>query len=380
MTRVLIDALSARQGGGQTYIINLLQALPAEAGLEVLVAAPTSLPLPDARPEIRRLEVHWPVTNPLLRGIWQRWILRRVLRRMKADVLFVPGGVVLTRVPPGCRLVTMFRNMIPFDMAQRARYPLGYQRLRNWILAPAMLQSMVRSNLVIFLSEYARQVVEALVPGRIHAGVVIPHGVNEAFRGIPGAPLPRPSWLPAGPYLLYVSTLDFYKAQLEVVRGFALVRQRRNGPERLVLIGPENPRYGRLVRDEIARLGLEDQVIVAGNVPYRELPAVYQNAVINLFASESENCPNILLEALASGRPVLSSCMPPMPEFGGDAALYFDPRSPEALAKCVLSVLDDPRLLAELSVRATARALRYRWSESGRRTWEAIAAVARCAS
>jgi glycosyltransferase involved in cell wall biosynthesis len=380
VTRVLIDALSARQGGGQTYIINLLQALPAEAGLEVLVAAPTSLPLPDARPEIRRLEVHWPVTNPLLRGIWQRWILRRVLRRMKADVLFVPGGVVLTRVPPGCRLVTMFRNMIPFDMAQRARYPLGYQRLRNWILAPAMLQSMVRSNLVIFLSEYARQVVEALVPGRIHAGVVIPHGVNEAFRGIPGAPLPRPSWLPAGPYLLYVSTLDFYKAQLEVVRGFALVRQRRNGPERLVLIGPENPRYGRLVRDEIARLGLEDQVIVAGNVPYRELPAVYQNAVINLFASESENCPNILLEALASGRPVLSSCMPPMPEFGGDAALYFDPRSPEALAKCVLSVLDDPRLLAELSVRATARALRYRWSESGRRTWEAIAAVARCAS
>jgi glycosyltransferase involved in cell wall biosynthesis len=378
--RVLIDALSARQGGGQTYLMNLFRALPVDAGFEVLVAAPTTLPLPDGQPAVRRLRIRWPVTNPILRGIWQRWILPHALRRFKIDVLFVPGGVVWTHVPRRCRLVTMFRNMIPFDMVQRARYPLGYQRLRNWVLERIMLQSMIRADLVIFVSEHARQVIEARAPRQVRAGVVIPHGVNDAFRMIPGALLPRPTGLPPGPYLLYVSTLDYYKAQVEVVRGFALARKQRHGPEKLVLVGAENPQYGRLVRREIALLGLQNDVIVMGQVPYNELPAFYQHAAINLFASESENCPNILLEALASGRPVLSSNIPPMPEFGGDAALYFDPRSPEDLAQCLLTAFDDRRLMADLAKRATARARRYQWNDSGRRTWEAITAPASCVS
>jgi glycosyltransferase involved in cell wall biosynthesis len=107
-------------------------------------------------------------------------------------------------------------------------------------------------------------------------------------------------------------------------------------------------------------------------VPYKELAALYQNARVIIFASESENCPNIPLAALAAWRPVLYSSIPPMPEFGGDALLYFDPSYPEALAQLLVSVLNDPARLEVLGERAAHRVFDYEWMESTTRTWNAI--------
>ena len=205
--------------------------------------------------------------------------------------------------------------------------------------------------------------------------MVLPHGVADTFRARPGAPLLRPAWIPAGPYLLYVSTLDFYKAQLEVIRGYDLMRQRRVTPERLLLAGPENPVYGKLVREEIARRGLTDRVLILGSLPYHDLPALYQNAKVIIFASESENCPNILLESLAAARPIVCSNRPPMPEFGEDAVLYFDPASPKDLAQKLIGIIDDEAERARLGSRGAELAKRYDWKVTGQATWEALRAL-----
>jgi glycosyltransferase involved in cell wall biosynthesis len=271
----------------------------------------------------------------------------------------------------------MFRNMIPFDRVQRKRYPLGYMRVRIWLLERVMLRSMLRADVVIFVSDFARRVIEQRVPECIKRAVVIPHGVGPEFR-VGSVRAQRPGWLPAGDYLLYVSTFDVYKAQLEVVRGFSLLKARRGGTERLVLVGSErqNPNYSSKVRAEIMRLGLEKDVNIVGLVPYQELPGVYQNALINIFAAESENCPNILLEAMAAGRPVVSSNFSPMPEFGGDAVVYFNPQEPQDFADKVGKILDDPSVLRAFGQRAAERALRYDWEAAAATTWQTIFGVA----
>jgi len=102
------------------------------------------------------------------------------------------------------------------------------------------------------------------------------------------------------------------------------------------------------------------------------MPAVYQHALLNIFASQCENCPNILLEALAAGRPVVVSNRPPMPEFAGDAAVYFDPQSPNELADVLASVLDDSAAMADLSAKAEKRAFLYDWKSTAMATWKAI--------
>lgn len=371
---ILINAISARQGGGQTYLKNLLGCpLPSEVKAIYMLLSDNLTLNTSPSATIERLYTRVPVRNPFVRAAWERFFLPGLLRRLKVDVLFCPGGVVSTRPPKGCRVVTMFRNMIPFDMAQRRRMPLGYARFRNWLLERVMLQSMMRADLVIFISTFAKTLIERRSNGALGQTAVIPHGVNQRFlvnQNMRAAPLPPR--LPKGGYFLYVSTLDFYKAQLEVVRGYAMSRKKAGFSEKLVLAGPENPAYGMLVRQEIQQLGLDDSVIVAGSIPYEDLPAVYQNATVNIFASESENCPNILLEALAAGRPIICSSRPPMPEFGGDAVAYFDPSSPEDFASCLLGVLSDAATMQSLAAAARCRALQYDWSVSAERTWSAI--------
>jgi glycosyltransferase involved in cell wall biosynthesis len=367
--RIVVNALSAREGGGQTYVINLLQSFPERFAAEIFILAPDSLALPLSKKNFTKIQVKWPVENPFTRAIWEWLYLPKLLTRLDADVLFCPGGIIGGRVPESCKTVTMFRNMIPFNLMQRQRYGLGYTRVRNWLLECALSRSMAKADRVICISEFARRVIEQKVSGLPGKTIVIPHGINPIFRE---NHQPRPAWLPVGDYILYVSILDVYKAQLEVVRAFALLKARRPTSEKLVLTGPERSNYARKVRDEIDRLGLRDDVVLTGPVSHNDLPALYRHALINIFASECENCPNIMLEALASGRPLLASCREPMPEFGGDAAIYFDPSSPNELAAELVSVIDDPDRQREMSYRARERSLLYDWEQTARTTWDFI--------
>jgi len=113
-------------------------------------------------------------------------------------------------------------------------------------------------------------------------------------------------------------------------------------------------------------------VVIPGNRPYAELPAANHHALVTVFASEAENCPNVLLEAMASGKPILCSNRPPMPEFGGDAVWYFDPANVEQLAMQLLRLLREPDSCAALGAHAAERSRRYDWDETARRTWAAL--------
>ena len=258
--RILVNAMSARQGGGQTYLRNLFAHLPGEApdgsAVEVFLVAPAALHELAAPGRIEYLPVSPLAENPFARAPWERFVLPRLVRRLSADILFSPGGTTTLRPPAPCRSVTMFRNMIPFDMAQRRRYPPGYQRVRNWLLERIMLDAMTGADLVIFISDYARQVVEARAGGPMRASVVIPHGVSDRFR-VGTQPLPAPGWVPQEGYFLYVSTLDFYKNQLEVMRGFLQAKAAVGFAEKLLIVGPGNPVYVSLLRKEIAERGAQ---------------------------------------------------------------------------------------------------------------------------
>lgn len=367
--KIVINAYSARLGGGQTYLKNLLTRFAHNPEIEVSIFAPASLALPDS-PNIRRVHSRWPTTNPLLRAAWERILLPRFLRREGADVLFCPGGVVATRTPHGCKVVTMFRNMIPFDQDLMAKMPWGLQRLRNIILRRVLLKSMASANLTIFISDHARSVIERLV--RIPNPVTIPHGISPVFRA--GAAT-RPTAAPRGKYLLYVSRFDLYKHHMEVVRAFHALPAHLTNDVSLVLLGESDMPQADVVRALISQLQLQDKVLIGGAVPYESLPAWYANAHAILFASSCENCPNILLESMASGRPVLSSNVMPMPEFGGDGIAYFSPFDPDDIGATLARVLGDAGYAEQVGHAALQMSKRYDWELTAKSTLAAILAL-----
>ena len=371
--KIIINALSARQGGGQTYIKHLLENFPKNGNSEAVVVVPKSLKLQIDTFNIKKLNTLEIVgSNPIARMLWEILILPKIIRNTGADVLFCPGGSINGNIPKNCKIVTTFQNMLPFDQAQSKKYPFGYARFRNWYLHKKLLKSMVKSDLVIFISKYAKSIIENDYGLKLKNSVVIPHGISPIFKRNVELELLRPSWLPNSEYLLYVSIFDVYKAQLEVIKAYDLFKKCEKTDLKLVLIGSDHGLYGQRARKLIKELKLERDVLVAGEVLHNELPAIYQNALINIFASETENCPFILLEALASGRPLLASNCQPMPEFGGDAVLYFSPQSPNELSRLIAKVSSSKVLINKLSQKSLERSSLYNWENSATRTWRSI--------
>ena len=81
----------------------------------------------------------------------------------------------------------------------------------------------------------------------------------------------------------------------------------------------------------VIRLKLENKVLIYHSLEREKLRNLYQNTHLFVFASLIENSPNILLEAMKSGSPILSTNLQPMPEFCGDSAEYFDGKNIDEL-------------------------------------------------
>ncbi|ENB9665924.1 glycosyltransferase family 4 protein [Pseudomonas putida] len=366
--KIVINAFSARLGGGQTYLINLLKYIPLDEDLSIIVLAPADLKLPE-HPAISRYAPPYSLNNPLVRTVWEKYLLPDYLRKVKADVLFCPGGVVATKAPVGCKVVTMFRNMIPFDKRVLGYIPFGLQRIRCWLLYHAMLRSMSRADLTIFISDFARGVIEKLTT--IPNAVTIPHGIGEVFRTFEKR-LPRPGRLPTESYMLYVSRFDVYKHHYEVVSAYAKLPAEYRERYYLVLIGESDMPGADRVHELIKNLGLSERIIIMGAVPYDELPSYYHHAELALFASSCENCPNIMLEALGAGRPVLSSNVMPMPEFGAQAAEYFSPFDADDISRAMSTVLSDADYARRLAEAAALQCQKFDWSKTAASTWAEI--------
>ena len=369
--KIVINAFSARMGGGKTYLANLLSNLPDDPHLSIDLFASSSFGA-EADARVRRVATRWPMANPLLRALWERFALPAYLRRVNADILFCPGGVVGTHAPAGCKTVTMFRNMLPFDIEARRRLPFGLQRLRNWLLNRVLLESMSRADLTIFISEFGRKLIESRT--KINKAVTITHGIAANFRVYDRA-LPSPAG--AGKYLLYVSRFDVYKHQYEVVQAFASLPPSLNAHLQLFFVGETGGAEATRVMSLVEELGMGDRIKALGAIAYTELPSYYRNAEAIIFASSCENCPNILLEALGAGRPVLSSNVPPMPEFGGPNIIYFSPLDPEDLATELSKVLSDSNYAQQVATASAERSLRYDWERTARDTWAEISDLAR---
>ena len=226
----------------------------------------------------------------------------------------------------------MFRNMIPFDSRVRKSIPFGMQRFRNFLLERVMLKSMKNADLTIFISDYARQIIEKRIA--LKNAITIPHGINPLFR-TQNLTLTAPEGLENVEYFLYVSRFDVYKHHLEVVKGYASLSDEIKNKYKLILIGETDNDLHLNTLQFIKDNNLSEKVLILGPKKYTSLPSYYKNASLILFASSCENCPNIMLESMGSGNPVISSNIMPMPEFGKDAVEYFSPYSPESITSAV---------------------------------------------
>lgn len=306
------------------------------------------------------------------RVFWQRFKLAKLARAAGCHVLWVPGGSEASDFRP---MVTMSRNMLPFEWREMRRYGFTWRTLKIVLLHFAQKRAFQRADGLIFLCNYAHDTIVKLVDN--HGLVaVIPHGIDGRFSMYPRPQQPITRYTTEHPFrLLYVSVVDVHKHQWHVAAAVARLRQ-TGLPVALDLVGPAYAPAMRRLGEALKRVDPESRFIrYLGAVPHAELHRLYATADMKVFASSCENMPNILLEAMAAGLPIACSGCGPMRELLGDAGVYFDPDSPDDIGAAIRTLIESPEMRLDKARAAFERAQLFSWSRCADETLRFIAQV-----
>jgi glycosyltransferase involved in cell wall biosynthesis len=304
---------------------------------------------------------------------WHRFMSKKIVQQAGCTLLFVPGGSDANGFTP---IVTMSRNMLPFEWREMLRYRSLTAIFRLLLIRHTQIVSFKKADGVIFLTKYAREAIFKITGQISGRSMIIPHGISPHFHLTPRVQRSPTDFSDGRPCrALYVSAIYAYKHQWHVADAVAQLRE-AGLPIKLELIGApaEGMRRLNAILDKVDPK--RDFIKVHGAVPYERLNEFYQGADIGVFASSCENMPNILVENMAAGLPIACSNMGPMPELLGDSGVYFNPCDADDIASALRKLIYSSDLRNNIAQSAFARAHQYSWKRCADETFSFLSEIA----
>ncbi len=171
-----------------------------------------------------------------------------------------------------------------------------------------------------------------------------------------------------GDYLLYVGSAYPHKNLEKLLMAFKKIIETKNNLK-LVLVGSKNYFYERL-EQEIKKLNLQNNVILAGYCDDDKLACLYKSAKAYVFPSLIEGFGLPPLEAQSYGVPVASSNATCLPEILGDSVLYFNPENINDMAEKISRIINDENLRNDLINKGLENLKKYSWENCAQKTLE----------
>ncbi len=344
--RELVRGLLEHHFGGNLglfgYTLAKARFTPAELGLHVESGGP--------RPELLRLR-------------WPSRALPWLLARLGKGVDDLVGGCEVYHHTQYSRLAV--RSALEVATIHDCLYLKGAdyvdERAAERMAAQAR-ELATRARRILVPSEFVGAEVV------LHFGVwpsqitVTPLGCDHIARGLPPGGFP-----PARePYVLTVSRVDNRKNHVRMLAAFERLVQ-EGLPHRWVVAGPRGHGCEHFER-ALARSPAAARVEWRRDVAEHELPRLYAQADLFLFASLGEGFGLPPLEAMVAGTPVVTSSITALPEVCGDAAWYVEPSDPERIFEAARRLLTERDFHAELVAKGKLRARQFTWRETARQT------------
>ena len=365
---LVIEASNIRKGGGLTHLQEVLHAVDLDHfGIDKITIWGPRRTL-DQIGESKGIVLR---THPWIEkgGGWSYWFRKKLLDRQldsSVDLLWAPGGTYTGRFQP---YVTMVQNFLPFDKIERGRYRYSSAWLRFLLLEKLQLRSFKHANGLIHISKKCDEVINTLVDLTHVKQTLIYHGINERFFHEPRPQREFNSFTADDPArLLYVSTIDLYKHQDKLLRAAATLRVKI--PVRLDLVGSAYPPALRnLERLADSHDPQRKWIHWHGEASYRDVEKFYQNADLYACLSSCETFGMILLEAMASGLPILCSNRSALPEIHAGTCCSVDPENVESISKELAVLLQSRESRAFYANRAYQRAHDFSWTKCAYETF-----------
>jgi glycosyltransferase involved in cell wall biosynthesis len=281
--------------------------------------------------------------------LWQQISLSYLLHKWRADFFLAPYNVAPLVIPKRTKLILVLHDLI---LLERFDAPNLRQRMNNKYRRFLVPKAVSRAHIILTVSSYSKRQIEArfpsaqvqVIPCSIAPSWFVHRNARRlddrencilAFTG--NAPHKNPNRALEG-YAAFVAKLD------------------RSTAPRLRLVGLSDAAAVFRARAEALQIG--DLVDIEPYLPESQLQDLYRRSRAVLVPSLMEGFGIPVLEAMASGTPVISSDATSLPEVGGPAAAYFNPNDVADMAATLSRVLGSrarQQEMIELGLRQAGR-------------------------
>ncbi len=398
-----ISVLRIAQAGVLTYARSVLeQMLTAPTPhhwtlLDVLPLNPQRSPLqldlnqfaPHRVQVVRCLALprHYLSQQPYAQHGWRHWLASRVDRGLDGAWATAAAGAVGVQLRAATRGLHLFHSSDQFLYAPpRAAalltiydvtplvHPEWHAHANTQMHSAKDRFAMERAAHIIAISEATKRDVMTHL-GIPAQRISVVYGAADArFR-----PHPTPTLAPVlarynvsvGGYILSIGTLEPRKNYVRLMQAYAdlyhTLHTHQITPPPLLIAGAHGWLYEEILATP-AQLGLGNQIRLLGKVPADDLPLLLAGAGMFIYPSLYEGFGLPVLEALASGVPVIAANTTSLPEVIGDAGLYCDPLDPVSMTRSMQMLWSNPDLAQQLRAAGIARARQFSWQRAARET------------
>lgn len=370
MIRLFINGLAASAGGGLTYLRNVIPHLARRVDAETTVLLNPALRREFGKqPKIAFVE-SLESFPPWRRFVHEQTTLPKLIRQSGAQVLISAGNFALWNSP--VPQILLSRNSLYTsgdfyrDLRSRREYRMWLETRLKSIFAR---RSVGWADCTVAPSQSFAEELK-LWTGRDVTPIY--HGFDHDlfFRDSPALPeeIQQKFDTTAGSVrLLFVSHYTYYRNFETLIRALPTLKAAL-APRKLRLILTSDLRPSDGYRTDLPaallrQLDVAAEVIRLGAVTYRSLSHLYRACDVYVTPAYTETFAHPLVEAMASGLPIVASDLAVHREICGSAALYFARFSPDELAQRVLEVVSSPALSTSLAEKGKQRAKCFSWSE-----------------
>ena len=370
--RVLLNALSIKEGGPQvvlTHLLSAMQAIQPEVEWFVIVNPRIAASLSDT-PSTRKLIFPWAERSPFHLFYWYEVTLPGLVKRLRPDVLFSQTNYLPDR-PLECPTLLLEQHAghfsAEFDRLMMEHLGGGlaawaWRRRGRWVRRSVKAASLLTVQTVALADAIADQT--GLPRDRI---AVIPHGPGQVAAAKAPRQFPRYSAWRIG-YLTKPGVQKNFCTLFRAIRD--LRRDKRDVTLALTLDQSSEAFVG--LWSSMRELCIEGCVVTHGDVMPDQVQDIYDSVDVFVFPSICESFGFPMVEAMARGVPIVVAATPSNLEVTGAAALSFRSDDHEGLAACIRELMDDPKTYEARSEMSLARCGEFSWKKTAKETLAAM--------
>lgn len=300
--------------------------------------------------------------------LWTRIGLSNELLRNPVDTLFIPSHTIPNNAPK--------KTFVIIHGLEASHFPSAYSHFQRFYQRWSTQKAVKHAYKLIAVSQAVKEDLIKFYKCPKEKIEVVYNGFDgkEFTKKISSKKinlvLEEYGINPKNPYILNIGRVEERKNQYRLILAFKKFLQ-KNPDYTLILAGPLGYK-GSTIKRITKRLGLKDKVKFLGFVPHQDIKYLLQGCSIFAFPSLAEGFGFPVLEAFASGCPVITSDYSALKETAENSAILINPFSPEEIHQALETLANDDKLRKKLITAGKKQIEKFSWEKCIKETKKII--------